>query len=367
MCLSPNSIPNPNYGVKCKVGDFNSLKDCTSKYIRVPCGYCSECIKTKQMYLIQRVQMESLDKYVFFATLTYDKEHLPSVVTSSGYDIKYADWHDLQNCLKRLRKSFSRPFKYLAVSERGSSRGRPHFHILFFVPKYESDLLSLPYTLEKELYDKLRFNWSRNVGTNRKPIYEPLFTFQERWLYGKRKSNFDLHFVISNNVDDGNSSVSFYVTKYMLKLSDKERRLQQALHLNLDPFEYEEIWSLVKSRVITSKGFGLALNSDGSISDHVISYLRNCIDKSSDFAKFYNPINGKGFPLSRYYKGKGAIYKLEDAMRFYMSDGSDRIDSVPDFDVISKSELLNKIHKNEKISDSAFNRGDFDEYADLFD
>lgn len=368
MCLSPNSIPNPNYGIKPVPGDFNSLKDCTSKYIRVPCGYCSECIKTKQMYLIQRVQMESLDKYIFFATLTYDNKHIPSIDTSSGYTLKYADWHHLQNCFKRLRKSFSRPFKYIAVSERGTNKGRPHFHVLFFVPKYnDNDIVSVPYTLERELYDKLRDNWSVNVGTNRKPLYEPLFTFQRKIIHGKVFQNYDLHYVRSYVDDDANSSVGFYVTKYLLKLSDKESRLQQALKLNLSSDEYEDIWKIVRSRIITSKGFGLALDSDGHISDHVISYLRDCINRSEDFAKFYNPVNGKSFPLSRYYKSKGYIYKLDDAVRFYMESDSDRIDSVPDYDVLHHSVLNKKISDYEKISEVSFNRGDFDYAVDLFD
>lgn len=73
--------------------------------------------------------MESLKNYLFFATLTYNKESLPHITTSTGYDIPYADIHDLQNCFKRLRKSnaFTRPFRYLAVSELGKSVVVPTF------------------------------------------------------------------------------------------------------------------------------------------------------------------------------------------------------------------------------------------------
>lgn len=97
--------------------------------LRVPCGHCPECIANKQMQLVQRVQMESLSNYIFFATLTYNKDSLPHVLTSTGYDIPFADIRDLQNCFKRLRKSnaFTRSFRYFAVSELGSKKGRPHF------------------------------------------------------------------------------------------------------------------------------------------------------------------------------------------------------------------------------------------------
>lgn len=137
--------------------------------------------------------------------------------------------------------------------------------------------------------------------------------------------------------------------------------------MNLSSDEYEDIWKLVKSRVITSKGFGLSIDSNGDISPKVISYLRDCIDKSDDFAKFYNPVNGKGFPLARYYRNKGAVYKLDDAMRFYMSKNSDSVDSVPIYDVVHHSVIDKKLRDYEKISETAYYRGDFDSVADLFD
>ena len=53
MCLSPVMIPNPYAGAKVD-SDVRKLKDCTSAYIPVPCGHCSECIHTAQMSLMQR-------------------------------------------------------------------------------------------------------------------------------------------------------------------------------------------------------------------------------------------------------------------------------------------------------------------------
>lgn len=126
MCLNPLTIPNPNFG--CQNKGFGFMKDCVSKYINVPCGHCSECIAVKQMYMIQRIQMEELENHLFFCTLTYNNESLPILSTSTGYDIRYADIADVQKMLKRLRFSnaFGRPFRYLGVSELGTERGRPH-------------------------------------------------------------------------------------------------------------------------------------------------------------------------------------------------------------------------------------------------
>ena len=197
MCLSPISIPNPNFG---KYSNSKSrvkyLKNTVTRYIRVSCGHCSECIHTKQISLCQRVIMESFNNYVFFATLTYNNDMIPRLVTSQGVELRYADWRDLQLCFKRLRETnaFTRPFRYVAVSELGSKKGRPHFHILFFVPKFSSDDLKItPINLEKVLYDSLKFEWRRNIGSRRVPVYKSLFTFQQKYKGGKIISNYDLH------------------------------------------------------------------------------------------------------------------------------------------------------------------------------
>lgn len=125
MCISPNKILNPYRNYR---GPNAFLHDCVSQFIYVPCGVCKECVALKQMYLVQRVQMEAKNCFLFFSTLTYNNEFLPHVSSSTGYTFSYADMHHLQLLFKRLRNinAFGRPFRYLAVSERGSERGRPH-------------------------------------------------------------------------------------------------------------------------------------------------------------------------------------------------------------------------------------------------
>lgn len=125
MCISPIRIKNPNLGL---VGPNAQFKDTTSRYINVPCGVCCECVASRQMQMVQRLTIESLVNHLFFCTLTYNNESLPVVSTSTGYDIRYADVSDVQKMFKRLRyrNAFGRPFRYLAVSELGSEKGRPH-------------------------------------------------------------------------------------------------------------------------------------------------------------------------------------------------------------------------------------------------
>ena len=205
MCISPVSIKNPNYGLVYKDIRLQKLKDTTSVYIPVPCGYCSECIRKKTLFIVQRLQMEALSNYLFFCTLTYNNEMIPTVVTSSGYTIKYADWHDLQLLFKRLRKIDEVPkFRYFAVTERGKSRGRPHMHILFLVPKEDSDDAYTPVRYERILYSAVLDNWKRKIGgSKRKPIYKPLCSFQRRLIGRKVFTNYDLHYVVPFLFDNG--------------------------------------------------------------------------------------------------------------------------------------------------------------------
>ena len=281
MCISPISIKNPRYGAKLSKDSVNRFFDVTSQYIYVPFGHCSECIHNRQMSLVQRIQAEALDNYIFFATLTYNNESLPRL-DINGYSIPFADISDLQNVFKRLRKSsaFGRRFRYVAVSELGSKRGRPHFHVLFMVPKFKEDDDNTPYNLEGTMFKALLSEWRRNYGSTRNPIYKPLCTYTRRFIRGKLYSNYDLHYVRPFNGSDGSSDVAFYVLKYMLKDSDRATRLQQSLRLNLDPDEYERVWSIVRPRYFTSLRFGLAPDQEGNPSSVVLSHLRKSIEVS---------------------------------------------------------------------------------------
>lgn len=197
-------------------------------------------------------------------------------------DVLYADIHHVQLMMKNLRDNLlptplfkGRKISYLAVSERGKQNGRPHFHILFFISKLPGDsltqkLVGLSYSgsgltntgiirnLEKALYDAVFKYWSINVGTRKHPVYEPLFTYRKRYVGGMVHTNFDLHWVdpgIRNT--EGTHNVVYYVTKYMMKSSEKEQKLQQFLALNFSKEQFAEIWKTIKSKMMISKGLGL--------------------------------------------------------------------------------------------------------------
>lgn len=342
MCISPTLIKNPNYGY---FGKYAFMKDCKSQFIAVPCGHCPECVRIKQLSLIQRCSLEALEGYPFFCTLTYNNESLPKLITSDNKTIRFADCSDITNMIKRLRKdnAFTRPFRYICVSELGSKRARPHFHLIFFVKKYDTDTVYTPVNLEKILFEKVLSYWVRNYGSKRSPIYKPCCTYIRKFVCGKLKTTYDLHFITPSTLDASIMDVPFYVTKYMLKPSDKATRLQQALKLNLPEDEYNEVWKKVKPRWFSSLNFGFAVYDyqarkmslqerlDKLSKTSSFKLVRQSIDRSlssQDRPKFYNPDNGQSLPLSRYWKTFGNLYTVEDAIAFYYKDPNWREDNM---------------------------------------
>lgn len=327
MCLHPVYIKNPNY--KRKLNNFSKLVDCTSQYIPINCGHCSQCIAMEQIYQVQRIQMESINNYLFMAMLSYNNDSL-SRLEVNGFSIPFADIKDIQNTFKLIRKNdaFTRPFKYIAVSELGGKKGRPHFHLIISIPKYCVDDAYTPLNLEKLLYKELLKYWSHNVGSNRKPFYKPNLTYKQGWRNGRLTYNYDLHYIVPYATDKGVASAAFYCLKYMLKLSDREKRLQQALRLNLSDSLYNFVYNTVKSRKVASKGFGLIKSSydynsrkkitsdmyDSDIKFHIRKGIIFAREKSP-FPFYLHPDDGSTFPLSPFYRKY--FLTLDDALCFW--------------------------------------------------
>lgn len=299
MCISPVKVPNPVYHARYVSDFYRKTHDTQSLYIQVPCRQCDECISSMQSNIVTRCKIEGLDNHIFYATLTYDQKHLPHFLTSSGYNIPYADINHLQTVFKYLRKHnlFDRPFRYFGVSERGSQRGRPHFHVMFFLPKLKSDNRFVIDTLENKLYWSLRNNWRINIGSCFKPVWEPLFTYAEKYVSGILYRNYDLHYVDPNTTTDGSADVAFYISKYMLKPNDKERKLYHAFRLNLEESEFIRSWNIVRSKSFASVnlGFNTDIEKCKVLSDIESSY------RNPEGPVIYDPHSGKPIPLPCYY------------------------------------------------------------------
>lgn len=336
MCTNPTPIANLNRGIKNKAG-LNKYKDTKSAYLYVPCGWCEECIAVKQMGYIQRIMLESINNHIFMIMYSYNEEMIPKMELN-GYTFRYADIHDFTLMAKRLKKwrdeknkkhsYINHNWRYFGVTELGGKKGRPHFHIFILIPKKELPEYADVTREEKHLRKVMLENWQRNVGTTRNPIYKDLCTYHECWRNGILHRNYDCKWINPGQTKEGIADPAWYIMKYALKDSGKERRRQQALKLNLPEKEYLEAWNTIKTQAFFSKYFGYNADTDKCINPFgdieidkdIYNYLRKCIEFGKgkfDYPVFINPNNGKTFPLSNYYRKNDTLFTLKDYADYY--------------------------------------------------
>ncbi len=93
---------------------YLSLKDCSSRFIQVPCGSCSECASTKQNYFSQRCYLQGLETAVFMCTLTASDEFM------EHYELNFRSGSsNADNCPKAM---IDVPFKFYEKFIRTSSQ-----------------------------------------------------------------------------------------------------------------------------------------------------------------------------------------------------------------------------------------------------
>lgn len=314
---------------------------------------------------------------------------LPDSVES--VTMSYANHHHLQDVIRHFRNDvlsmpeFSgRKMKYLGVSELGGQKGRPHFHLLLFIEKLPSDLVvsssSLRYSGSRNfrpsvitgmtdcLYNWFRDNWAVNVGTKKFPKYEPLYTYIRKpdpssptgW-----KCTFDCHYVSPEATEAGTDDVAFYVSKYIMKASDREVKRKVFLQAALDETTFAKFWRIVRSRMLISKGFGThsetVVNSDGRHeilpdADVLREINSNCrLDAGKSPGPVFVTDMGKHRPLSRYYfnKHSGDVYAWTvDDLR-YIFDSFDRSNYSPAYDdpeLVKRKDAEFEVRKNLMLS-----------------
>lgn len=339
MCLFPILIENANYNRFSRSSYFSKYKDTTSRYIYRPCGVCSQCLELRQVYFIQRAQMETFDNDLFFCTLTYNRKYLP-VIDINGYKIKYPRYHDIRLFMQALRNKnvFGSDFKYCCVSEYGKKdkSHRPHWHILFSVPKIPNESFALKLYREKNLYWKVLECWSENIGTRKQPVYDRRLDL----VYRNGRSTYDFHYVNPSLTSDGELDVAFYITKYTLKINDYTKKLKSALYFNCgDKFSY--YWNLVRPRILTSKYFGSPKSS--AVIKHINKGIQLAIDACSPYPYFINPLSGKTFPLAPYYRD---IFITEDMMSSFLANSDHEL--LTDYDLMQATKEELTIYEKEQ-------------------
>ncbi|WNK14184.1 MAG: replication initiator protein [Microvirus sp.] len=92
--------------------------------IEVPCGRCIGCrLDRARDWTTRLIHEASLHKPNWFATLTYDDQHLPNPPS--------LDYRDYQLFMKRARKHYG-PFRFFMCGEYGDQTRRPHYHAILF-------------------------------------------------------------------------------------------------------------------------------------------------------------------------------------------------------------------------------------------
>lgn len=272
MCLRPYKIQNPIYARSSFTLESGHLL-CRDKRVTlqrpkidVPCGTCAECRQVYYDSLYQRAIVESQSSYMYFVTLTYDDKHIPHLTLPSGLDVYFSDYTHIKDLFKRLRNRgvIDRPFRYLCVNEYGDKRSRPHFHLLLFVAKYDTDDKTTPLFYERLLFDNLIKYYSVNIGTRKNPIYEPLFTYRVKYTTTGMKSNYFVKYVdpaVTYDYNDNDNSTTFSKTiRYLIGYVNKGSRFESVIENELidlkDDVLKRKLKNILSCRVRYSKGFG---------------------------------------------------------------------------------------------------------------
>lgn len=263
-----------------------------------------------------------------------------------------------------------------------------HFHIIFMLPRHEGDTLSDCLNLQDVLYREVFAEWRRNVAppvwstkkqkyipNTRSPVYKPLCTYVQKYVRGKLRTNYDLHYVNPVLSDGGTADVAFYVMKYMMKPSDRSERLRRALHLNLPKEEYEDLWSMVKPRHFESEALGLGQTRKTKLPFHVhyevapkiFEHLRKGIELSKHqpgepIPSYFSPEDGTPRPLAKYYKGNGDIFTMYDYLDFFYAS-KQSADNV----IIRDDRHLSELLQQEKDFDKMVSQVEFQQSANELD
>lgn len=272
MCLSPVYVRNPCLHKRNYASEFGMpvlLDKClspSSEFIEVPCGKCADCRSVYYNSVLQRALVESMTSYMYFVTLTYDDKHIPSITLPNGQVIFYSKYSDVQLMFKRFRDFFPRQFRYLVVNEYGDTYCRPHFHILLFVAKHQGDTLTTPHFLREIIFTNLGRYFAINIGSRKNPVYEPLYTFQQRYTSKGIRTNYFVQYVehqdeYMHQHSDVMDIHYIRTIRYLLGYVNKGSRFDATIEHYLDEYAHDtnmcdSLKSLLSSKVRFSKGFG---------------------------------------------------------------------------------------------------------------
>lgn len=279
-----------------KIVELPSFLSPVEPYIEVGCGKCAECRGKYFNSLLQRALVENLTSYMYFVTLTYNNENIPSLKLPTGETIYYSNYEHIKSMFKRFRHAnlLDRDFRYICVNEYGDTNHRPHFHLLIFVSKCDSDDKTTPDKIEKLLFDNLRKYYSVNTGSRKNPNYVSLFTYKRRVTSKGIKTNYFVKYVhpeddtaqLDNPLNDTYVKTIRYIIGYVNQGSRFDSYVRKLLDKQTDPIITKKLANILRSKVYTSKGFGC-----GYTNGKALYYDKISVRASLDTLNFTNFID----------------------------------------------------------------------------
>lgn len=290
MCLRPITIYNPTKYISLCHGDAFQLT--------VPCGHCAECQsrKSDEWYFRSFYHMKSCLESggsILFDTLTYDDSHLPMMSSVLGLDLVH-DYpcfrrSDIRSFFVRLRRyctyhSICSRFTYFLSSEYGELRHRPHYHVLFYLPKGVNHL-----DFARAVYlcwNKGRTDVWSNIMDNGVG-YLNQRVFNDISAHGMRLANYVSKYVQKYSAFDKVISARIMdVVDTLIPLSDFDSELaRRSLRIKL----YHESSQFH----LQSKGYGLAYLDDVDMSSLFATGMCNMVVPKANILKH--------IPLPMYY------------------------------------------------------------------
>lgn len=243
---------------------------------KVPCGKCDNCIKRKVNDYYVRCHYQFIETAVtgtsYMCCMTFAEEHLPRLEDGTPC----FDSEIIKRFIKRLRQYFLRklnytiPLTYFIVSEYGGEFGRPHHHMILFLPQWQNTIANT--FLVKEA---IAYSWTKTED-------------RRDWYANDELDLFDLQRVDAVPIDSTRGIR--YVCKYIGK---------QIGSTDFDKLDIEYRW---KRNHWQSIGLG------------------TCISKyvdSDQFRKGFVTIDGFKYSLPLYYS-----LKLKREFYCYADNGS---------------------------------------------
>lgn len=112
--------------------------DCITEYIDIPCRSCLDCYnQSRREWIARSVAEAQCHDKMLFVTLTYDDEKIPKVehVDRDTGEVLFHHtlrYRDFQLFMKKFRKEFDIPIRFMCCGEYGSRTFRPHYHAIFY-------------------------------------------------------------------------------------------------------------------------------------------------------------------------------------------------------------------------------------------